>query len=80
MTAMGLGLTSATGDLVKCIRNANDTITVTGASTERITSDYVDWLAEGRQRGPSQQASYQGLQPAVQKTMAFLKAQGIEHD
>ena len=59
---------------MKCIRSANDTITVTGASTERITSDYVDWSAEVRQTRPSQQASYQCLQPAVQKTMAYLKA------
>ena len=28
----------------------------------------------------SQQASYQGLQPAVEQTVAFLKAQGIEAD
>ena len=80
MAVLGLGLTTASGVLVKGIRNANDTITVTGASTERITSDYVDWSVEVSQSGPSQQASYQGLQPAVQKTVAFLKAQGIEPD
>lgn len=38
MAVLGLGLTTASGVLVKGIRNANDTITVTGASTERITS------------------------------------------
>jgi len=70
MAVLGLGLTSATGVLVKGIRNATDTITVTGASTERITPDYVDWSVEVSQSGPSQQASYQGLQPAVQKTVA----------
>jgi hypothetical protein len=80
MAVLGLGLTSATGVLVKGIRNATDTITVTGASTERITSDYVDWSVEVTQSGPTQQASYQGLQPAVEKTVAFLKAQGIETD
>jgi len=80
MAVLGLGLTSATGVLVKGIRNATDTITVTGASTERITSDYVDWSVEVSQSGPSQQASYQGLQPAVEKTVAFLKAQGIKAD
>ena len=80
MAVLGLGLTTASGVLVKGIRNANDTITVTGASTERISSDYVDWSVQVSQSGLSQQASYQGLQPAVQKTVAFLKAQGIEPD
>lgn len=78
MAVLGLGLTSASSVLVKGILNANDTITVTGASTERISSDYVDWSVEVTQSGPSQQASYQGLQPAVKETVAFLKAQGIE--
>ena len=80
MAVLGLGLTSASGVLVRGIRTANDTITVTGASTERITSDYVDWSVEVSQSGASQQASYQGLQPAVEQTVAFLKAQGIEAD
>jgi len=80
MAVLGLGLTSASSVLVKGIRNANDTITVTGASTERITSDYVDWSVEVTQTGATQQASYQGLQPAVERTVAFLKAQGIEAD
>jgi hypothetical protein len=80
MAVLGLGLTSASSVLVKGIRRANDTITVTGASTERITSDYVDWSVEVTQTGATQQASYQGLQPAVQTTVAFLKAQGIGPD
>ena len=80
MAVLGLGLTSASGVLVRGIRTANDTITVTGASTERITSDYVDWSVEVSQSGASQQASYQGLQPAVEQTVDFLKAQGIEAD
>jgi uncharacterized protein len=80
MAVLGLGLTTASSVLVKGIRNANDTITVTGASTERISSDYVDWSVEVTQSGPSQQASYQVLQPAVRETVAFLKAQGIETD
>lgn len=80
MAVLGFGLSTACGVLVKGIRNANDTITVTGSSTERITSDYVDWSVEVTQGGPAQQVSYQGLQPAVQKTIAFLKAQGIAPD
>ena len=80
MAVLGGGLVGASSVLVKGIRNANDTITVTGASTERISSDYVDWSVEVTQTGASQQASYQGLQPAVQRTVAFLKAQGITAD
>ncbi|WP_399220265.1 SIMPL domain-containing protein [Synechococcus sp. L2F] len=80
MAVLGLGLTSATGVLVKGLRNANDTITVTGASTERIRSDYVDWSVLVSYSGPSQRDSYEGLQPSVQKTVAFLRAQGIEAD
>lgn len=80
MAVLGVGLTSASGVLVKGLRHANDTITVTGASTERISSDYVDWSVVVVQSGSSQQSSYQKLQPAVQKTVAFLKAQGIDAD
>ena len=74
MAVLGGGLTLATSVLVKGLRNANNTITVTGASTERITSDYVDWTLDVANSGASQQASYQGLQPAVRQTLAFLKA------
>jgi hypothetical protein len=63
---------------VKGIRRANDTITVTGASTERIRSDHADWSLEVSQRGPSQQASYAGLQPALETTTAFLLTAGIQ--
>lgn len=80
MAVLSLGLWAASGVVVKGIRQANDTITVTGASTERITSDYVDWSVEVSQGGPSQQLSYQGLQPLVEKTVAFLKSQGIKAD
>ena len=51
-----------------------------GASTERITSDYVDWSVQVSQSGASQQTSYQELQPAVEQTVAFLEAQSIEAD
>ena len=80
MAVLGVGLVTASDQLVRGIRNANDTITVTGSSTERITSDYVDWSVEVAHSSPTQQSSYQGLQPAVQKTIAFLKAQGIASD
>lgn len=78
MAVLSVGLIGASGVLVKGVRRANDTITVTGASTERIRSDHVDWTVDVSQSGPSQQVSYQGLQPSVQRTVAFLRAQGIQ--
>jgi uncharacterized protein len=80
MAVLGLGLTTTNGVVVRGIGNANDTITVTGTSTERITSDYVDWSVQVSKGGASQQTSYQELQPAVEQTVAFLKAQSIEAD
>jgi len=77
MAVLGIQLVAASAVLVKGVRGANDTITVTGASTERIRSDAVDWSVEVSHSGASQQASYQGLQPAVQRSVAFLRAQGI---
>lgn len=78
MAVLGVGLTTASAVLVKGIRRANDTITVTGASTERIRSDHADWSLEVSQSGPSQQASYAGLQPALETTTAFLLKAGIQ--
>jgi len=80
MAVLGFGLSTASGVLVQGIRKANDTITVTGASTERIRSDHADWSVELSQSGSSQQAAYAGLPAAVEKTMAFLRAEGIKPD
>jgi hypothetical protein len=78
MAVLGVGLSTASGVFVQGIRKANDTITVTGASTERIRSDHADWTVEVSQSGSSQQASYAGLQPALQRTLAFLRKTGIK--
>ena len=78
MAVLSLGLVLSSSILIKGFRKANDSITVTGASTERIRSDAVDWTLEVRQSGDTQIASYGGLQPAVATTMAFLKAQGLK--
>jgi hypothetical protein len=80
MAVLALGLVSASRVLVKGLRRGSDTITVTGASTERIRSDHVDWTVEVSQTGPSQPAAYSGLQPSVARTVAFLNAQGIGAD
>jgi hypothetical protein len=77
MAVLATGLVLASSVLVKGLRRGNDTITVTGASTERITSDFVDWTVEVSQSAPTLQASYQQLQPEVERTIAFLQEQGI---
>lgn len=80
MAVLSLGLILAGKVVVAGIRTARNTITVTGASTERITSDHVDWTLEVATTGPTQQASFRTLEPAVQRTLAFLKEQNIEED
>jgi hypothetical protein len=80
MAVLATGLVVASSVLVKGIRRGNDTITVTGASTERITSDFVDWTVEVAQSAPTLQASYKQLQPEVERTIAFLRQQGISAD
>lgn len=80
MLVLSVGLVTAGSVAVRGIRTAADTITVTGASTERITSDYVDWTVEVRGNGSSQQEAYQALQPQVQRTLDFLKAQKVPEE
>jgi hypothetical protein len=77
MLVLSAGLVVAGAVAVKGIRTASDTITVTGASTERIRSDYVDWTVTVSGSGPSQQSAYQSLQPQLQRTLAYLEEQGI---
>ena len=58
---------------VKGIRTATDTVTVTGASTERLKSDFADWTVTVSGNGLSQQQAYQNLQPDLKRTLAFLR-------
>lgn len=78
MAVLSVGLIGSSAVLVKGLRTARDTITVTGASTERIRSDYADWSVLLSQGGESQQQSYGALQPLVQQTQAFLLAHGLK--
>ena len=77
MLVLSAGLVTAGSVAVRGLRTAADTITVTGASTERIKSDYVDWTVEVRSNGSSQKEAYQALQPQLKRTLAFLKAQNV---
>jgi hypothetical protein len=78
MAVLSLGLIGSSAMLVKGLRTAKDTITVTGASTERIRSDFADWSILLSQGGDSQQQSYGALQPLVEQTQAFLLAHGLK--
>ena len=80
MAVLGLALMGSSALLVKGLRTAKDTITVTGASTERIRSDFADWSLLLSQGGDSQQQAYRALQPLVQQTRAFLLAHGLQAD
>ncbi|MEB3331606.1 MAG: SIMPL domain-containing protein [Synechococcaceae cyanobacterium] len=80
MAVLSLALVIAASILVRGVRRANDTITVTGASTERIRSDHVDWTVQVSGSGTSQQASWAALQPALASTISFLRAQGVKAD
>ncbi|MCP9848606.1 SIMPL domain-containing protein [Cyanobium sp. Morenito 9A2] len=77
MAVLSLGMVVSSAVLIKGFRQADDSITVTGASTERIRSDAVDWSLEVRQGGTSQGDSYRALLPAVATTTAFLRARGL---
>jgi len=77
MVVLSAGLVVAGAVAVKGIRTAADTITVTGASTERIRSDFADWTVVVQGSGASQQAAYQAVQPDLQRTLAFLRTQGV---
>ncbi|EAR17538.1 SIMPL domain-containing protein [Synechococcus sp. W2B2] len=77
MVVLSAGLVVAGAVAVKGVRTAADTITVTGASTERIRSDFADWTVVVLGSGTSQQAAYQDLQPDLQRTLAFLRTQGV---
>ena len=77
MLVLSAGLVIAGSVAVRGIRTAADTITVTGASTQRIKSDSADWTVEVSGSGASQQEAYQALQPQLKRTLTFLKAQSI---
>ena len=78
MAVLSLGLLGASHTLVKGLRSGKDSITVTGASTERIRSDAVDWSVDVGVSAATQQQAYRALQPLVQRTRTFLLNQGIK--
>ena len=73
-----IGFTSASKILVSGLRPIEDTITVTGASTERIESDMAKWDINVQTKGSSQIDSYQAHTKSMEKTIDFLNSYGIK--
>ena len=73
------GFIGASTVLVSGLRTVENSITVTGASTERIESDMAKWEVKVQTTGLSQIDSYEKHQDSIDKTIKFLKANQIEN-
>ncbi len=73
-----IGFTSASKILVSGLRPIADTITVTGASTERIESDMAKWDLKVLTKGSSQIDSYQKHTKSIEKTINFLNSYNVK--
>jgi hypothetical protein len=56
------------------------TIRVTGSAKKRIVSDLIEWTAVLEARAPDRTAAYKTLRAETDKTIEFLKKQGIKPD
>ena len=72
-----IGFTSASKILVDGLKPTANTITVTGASTERIESDIAKWEIKVQAEGSSQVNSYKNHQVSIKKTIDFLNRHGV---
>ena len=73
-----IGFTSASKILVDGLKPSANTITVTGASTERIESDIAKWDIKVQAEGSSQVKSYKNHQASIEKTINFLNRHGVK--
>ena len=73
-----IGFTSASKILVDGLKPSANTITVTGASTERIESDIAKWDIKVQAEGSSQIKSYKNHQASIEKTINFLNRHGVK--
>ena len=55
-------------------------IRVTGSAKKRIVSDLIEWSATLEARAPDRTAAYKALRGYTDRTIAFLKEQGIKPD
>jgi hypothetical protein len=58
-------------------RPAVRTIEVTGSAKKRIVSDLIEWSAAVQARGTDRTAAFRALRADVDKTLAYLTAQGV---
>ena len=72
------GFIGASTVLVRGFRTVENTITVTGASTESFESDIAKWSVQVKTSGKTQIDSFTKHKDSINKTMEFLKANGIE--
>ena len=75
-----IGFTSASKILVEGLKPAANTITVTGASTERIESDIAKWDIKVEATGNSQVDSYKKHKTSIKKTINFLNRHGVSNN
>ena len=68
------GFIGASTVLVRGFRMVENSITVTGASTESFESDIAKWSVQVRATGNSQIDSFNKHRESIKKTMDFLKA------
>ena len=75
-----IGFISASKILVNGLKPAANTITVTGASTERIESDIAKWDIKVETTGNSQVDSYKKHKVSIDNTIAFLDLHGVKNN
>ena len=72
------GFIGASMVLVRGFRTVENTITVTGASTESFESDIAKWSVQVKTSGKTQIDSFTKHKQSINKTMEFLNANGIK--
>ncbi len=55
-------------------------IRITGSAKKRIVSDLIHWSASVEAKAPDRTAAYLALKSGTEKTVAFLKAQGVKEE
>ena len=73
------GFIGASTVLVRGFRLVENSITVTGASTESFESDIAKWSVQVRATGKTQIDSFNKHKESIKLTINFLKANGIEN-
>ncbi|WP_338440881.1 SIMPL domain-containing protein [Synechococcus elongatus IITB4] len=78
LTILTLGLAWTGNTVVSNLRRGSDRLTVTGASTQRVTSDRVTWRITVNRQAATLAAAYEALQPDLDRTIRFLQANGVQ--